>query len=160
MARVQSGRYAAEIDRELVVFLIGMRVNRVWKLHRWLPAFTAMPRMLRELFAHPEKGLLAARFAWIGGPALVQYWRSFDDLERFARSADDPHLPAWRAFNRRAQRGPDVGIWHESYVVGPGTAESVYVNMPVVGLAAATSSAQVQGRRDSARDRLAAPGVS
>jgi hypothetical protein len=157
VAEIKPGRYAARVDQELVVFLIGMRINRPWKPHSWLPAFAAMPRMLSELFAHPEKGLLAARGAWIGGPAVVQYWRSFDDLERFARSPDDPHLPAWRAFNRRVGGNGDVGIWHESYVVGPGTAESIYSNMPVVGLAAASASEAVRGRRDTARARLDPP---
>ena len=38
----------------LVVFLIGMRINRLWKIHKWLPVARAMPRMLRELTADPE----------------------------------------------------------------------------------------------------------
>ena len=49
---------AAEIDGEFVVFLIGMRINKPWKLHKWVPIFLAMPRMLRELSRHPELGLL------------------------------------------------------------------------------------------------------
>jgi hypothetical protein len=28
---------AAEMDGEFVVFLIGMRINKPWKLHKWLP---------------------------------------------------------------------------------------------------------------------------
>lgn len=31
MAKVQPGRFTAEVDDELVVFLIGMRINRPWK---------------------------------------------------------------------------------------------------------------------------------
>jgi hypothetical protein len=41
--------------------------------------------MLRELRRHPEQGLLGALLALIGGPAVVQYWRSFEHLDRFAR---------------------------------------------------------------------------
>ena len=33
----------------LAVFLIGMTVRKPWRLDLWGPAFTAMPRMLREL---------------------------------------------------------------------------------------------------------------
>ena len=40
---------AAEIEGDFVVFIIGMRVNRPWKLHKWVPVFLAMPRMLKEL---------------------------------------------------------------------------------------------------------------
>jgi hypothetical protein len=69
---------------DFVVFLIGMRLNRPWKVHKWLPIFTAMPRMLRWLDQHP-KALLKWHNAWINGPAVVQYWRSFEQLERFAR---------------------------------------------------------------------------
>ena len=31
-------------DDEIVVFLIGMRFNRPWRVDAWLPAFVAMPR--------------------------------------------------------------------------------------------------------------------
>lgn len=36
---------------ELAVFLIGMRVNRWWRLDQWLPTVMAMPTMLKELYA-------------------------------------------------------------------------------------------------------------
>ena len=60
MATTYSGRYTAEIEGDFVVFLIGMRLNRPWKVHQWLPVFTGMQRMLRELARHPEQGLLRA----------------------------------------------------------------------------------------------------
>jgi hypothetical protein len=55
-------------------------------------------------------------FYW-RGPALVQYWRSFEDLERFARNPDDPHMPAWQRFNRSVGSDGSVGIFHETYLV-------------------------------------------
>ena len=123
MARnpVQPGRFTAEIDGDFVVFVIGMRFNRLWKPHRWLPPFMAMPRMLRELAAHPDKGLLGARMA-IGGRTItmIQYWRSFEHLEAFAKNPSDPHLPAWREFNAKVGSGGDVGVYHETYRIGPG----------------------------------------
>lgn len=157
MAKVQAGRYTAEMDGEFVVFLIGMRFNKLWKVHKWIRPFTAMPRMLRELQSHPDKGLLGARMA-IGGRTvtIVQYWRSFDALEAFAKNADDPHLPAWRDFNKRVGASGDVGVYHETYRVGPGQHETIYSNMPVMGLAAAGKSVAVGRRTESARERITA----
>jgi hypothetical protein len=133
---VFEGRHAASIDGDFVVFLIGMRINKPWKVHRWLPVFTAMPKMVRELERHPESGFLGAtRGLLAGGPALVQYWRSFEDLERFARDPGARHLPAWRAFNKHVRGSGDVGIWHETYRVRAGEYEAIYGNMPRVGLA-------------------------
>ncbi len=34
---IQRERLTATIDGDFVVFLIGMRFNAWWKLHRWLP---------------------------------------------------------------------------------------------------------------------------
>ncbi len=155
MQKVQKGRFTAAIDGEFVVFIIGMRFNKLWKVHRWMLPFMAMPKMLRQLQSHPEKGLLGARMS-IGGRTvtMVQYWRSFEHLEAFAKNADDPHLPAWRAFNKRVGSSGDVGVYHETYRVGPGRYESIYTNMPVMGLADAGSSVAVERRTDTARDRI------
>lgn len=76
MSKVQKGRYTAAPDDDLVVFLIGMRINKPWKPHKWLPIFVAMPQMLRWLDKHPEAGLLHWTLGWMDGPAVVQYWRS------------------------------------------------------------------------------------
>jgi hypothetical protein len=131
------GRHAAHIDGEFVVFLIGMRVNRPLKLHKWLPVAAAMRPMVKELEADSSAGFLGATQGFLaGGPALVQYWRSFEHLERYARRADAHHLPAWRKFNQRVRASGDVGIWHETYRVRAGEYEAIYGNMPVVGLAA------------------------
>ena len=55
------GRYTAQVEGEFVVFLVGMRINRFWKIHKWLPMALAMPRMLRSLERDPDKGLLGYR---------------------------------------------------------------------------------------------------
>jgi hypothetical protein len=137
MAQVHPGRYAGTApDDGIVVFLIGMRINRPLKVRQWFPVFVAMPKMLRHLDKHPESGLLGWYFAFIhGGPAIVQYWRSFDDLDRFARNPAEPHLPAWKQFNKIVRGSGDVGIWHETYRVDPANCEAIYSNMPRVGLA-------------------------
>ena len=38
--------------------VIGMRINKPWKLHKWVPVFLAMPPMFKDLEAHPESGFL------------------------------------------------------------------------------------------------------
>jgi hypothetical protein len=114
----------------------------------------AMPRMLRELQADPASGFLSGE-SWRGNPTvMVQYWRSFDDLERFAKDASRTHRPAWAAFNRATAGNADVGIWHETYRVRPGDLETIYNNMPPFGLGRATRQVPAQGHRECARDRM------
>jgi hypothetical protein len=152
MARVISDRMTAQIEGDFVVFLIGMRINKPWKLHKWLPVFLAMPPMLKELDAHPESGCLG----YINSlGVIVQYWRSFDHLEAYARSRDHKHWPAWVGFNKRLgkSRG-DVGIWHETYQVRAGEYETVYSGMPPYGLGVAGKLVPASGRHESARGRI------
>lgn len=152
---VQPGRYTFDHEGEVVVFLIGMRVNKLRKVRSWFPVAMAMPKMLRELGSHPDKGLLGYHQFRAGRTImLVQYWRSFEHLDRFARSADDPHLAAWRRFNQRVGTNGDVGIFHETYVVPAGRAEAVYNNMPTFGLAAATACVPVGQKGQSAAYRM------
>jgi hypothetical protein len=47
-----------------------------------------------------------------------------------------------------------VGIWHETYTVASGQYESIYVNMPRLGLGSAMPHVPVTGRLDSARARI------
>jgi hypothetical protein len=61
MALIFDGRYTARLERPLVLFLIGMRFNKLILVNKWLPVFLAMPRMLKELHQHPEAGLSAAK---------------------------------------------------------------------------------------------------
>ena len=152
MARINPGRMTAEIDGDFVVFLIGMRINKPWKVHKWLPVFTAMPRMLRELERRPGSGFLGS-IQTLG--VIVQYWRSFEHLERYARDRDQTHWPAWVAFNQRVGASrEDVGIWHETYHVRAGEYECVYSGMPLYGLAKASTMVDALGALESARGRM------
>ena len=56
MAKINDTRMTALIEGDFVVFLIGMRINKPWKLHKWLPVFFGMPRMLKELQRDPASG--------------------------------------------------------------------------------------------------------
>jgi hypothetical protein len=154
-AKVFPGRYTAHSDEPFVVFLIGMRINRVLAVRKWVPTSRAMVRMLRVLYQHPEKGFLGGEtILYRRGIGLIQYWRSFEDLEHFARDPSEPHMDAWRRFNRVVGSDGTVGFWHESYLVDPQKFEVVYGNMPVFGVAAATAHVPAIGRRETARARL------
>jgi hypothetical protein len=87
---------------------------------------------------------------------IIQYWRSFDQLEAFARNQDDQHWQPWRDFNRKVGRSGDVGVYHETYRIAPGQYESIYSNVPVMGLAAAGHHVAVGARTEAARDRMQA----
>ncbi|GAP35982.1 DUF4188 domain-containing protein [Piscinibacter sakaiensis] len=150
-------RMTARLEGEFAVFLIGMRINRPWLPHRWLPVAAAMPRMLRELYAQPALGLLSHEMWFSRTIVLLQYWRSLDALLAYARARDAAHLPAWQAFNRAIGTDGSVGIWHETYCAGPGTHENVYVNMPPFGLGRAGSLVEARGGLQSAATRLGRP---
>ncbi|HEX6709118.1 MAG TPA: DUF4188 domain-containing protein [Rubrobacter sp.] len=155
MAQIVNGRNTAHMDEPFVVFIIGMRINRLLAVRKWLPTLRAMGPMLKELYKHPEKGFLGAEFFFHGrGPVILQYWRSFEDLERFARNPDDPHMPAWQRFNRIVGKDGSVGIFHETYLVERANYEAIYSNMPVFGLAKATEHVRAVGGRETARRRL------
>jgi hypothetical protein len=154
MAEIIDRRITAKIDGDFVVFLIGMRINKLWKIWQWLPVAVAMPKMLKELGARPaaETGFLGS----VGGfPWMVQYWRSFEHLEAYARARDLVHWPAWVDFNRRMKdsRG-DVGIWHETYRIRAGEYEAIYSGMPLRGLAKASQNVAVTTDQETARMRI------
>ena len=116
VADVMNGRFAGKIDGDFVVFLIGMRINNLWAVHKWLPVSRAMPRMLAELKRQPELGLLEASYFLSPPVAMtVQYWRSFEHLHAYAHSKDKEHLPAWAEFNRLVGATGVVGVFHETY---------------------------------------------
>jgi hypothetical protein len=155
MAEVKNGRFAGKIDGDFVVFLIGMRINQLWAVHKWLPVSRAMPRMLAELKSQPELGLLEASYFLSPPIAMtVQYWRSFEQLHAYAHSKDKEHLPAWAEFNRLVGATGVVGVFHETYMVTAGKYEAVYVNTPRMGLALAGEMVPAVGRMQSARERM------
>jgi Domain of unknown function (DUF4188) len=149
------GRYAATIEGPYVVFLIGLRVNRLLALNKWIPVANAMGPMIRELYANPSLGFLHAQpSVYWRGVMLTQYWRSFDHLVDYAQSRDAKHLPAWKAFNQSVGTDGSVGVWHETYKVANGQSECIYVNMPRFGLAVAGSHEQATGHLRDARTRM------
>jgi hypothetical protein len=88
MSNVISDRMTAVREDGIVVFLIGMRINRWWKIHRWLPVVLAMPRMLRELAGRPDAGLLGAIYVNMPPFGLGKFARLETAGGRRARAAE------------------------------------------------------------------------
>jgi len=156
MTDIARGRWTHDHKGTLTVFVIGMRINRWLRPDAWAPVVAAMGPMISELSRDRSSGFLGGEvsLAW-RGPMMIQYWRSPEDLYRYATEQDATHRPAWTAFNERARRLPGaVGVWHETYQVS--RAETVYSDMPPTGLAAATAAVRVSRRMDRAETRMAA----
>jgi hypothetical protein len=155
MAQVFPGRYTARIDEPFVVFLIGMHINQLWAVHKWMPVAAAMPPMQAALRKDPAKGLLGPE-TWVRWREVMnmQHRRSFEDLKNFVRNPSDPHFEAWKDFNQRVGANGSVGIWHETCLVNAGQYECAYANLPRLGLAAATDHVPAIGNRETAPLRL------
>lgn len=155
MTQIIGKRMSAEIEGDFVVFLIGARINKWWQIRDVLWLTKSMPAMLKELSELPEEETGFLGFQSIGFTTLIQYWRSFDHLEAYARAPDKTHFPAWIEFNRRFKdRRADIGIWHETYLVNAGQYEAIYSGMPVFGLGKAGSLFEATGSRETAKKRL------
>ncbi|MBT2478923.1 DUF4188 domain-containing protein [Streptomyces sp. ISL-94] len=154
------GRTTADVKGDVVVLLIGMRINRFRGVHHWLPVALAMPRMLRELAKDPDRGLLG-HVLLTASPRtyyVVQYWESKEKLYAYAAAPDMLHHKAWSIINRKERAGKvrgHVGLWHEAYIVPEGSHESIYFDMPPFGLGAAHGVLPLEARGRRATDRFA-----
>jgi hypothetical protein len=158
MAAIHQGRWTAEIEGDFVVFIIGARptLRHPIKAIKDYGGKRGMGHMLQYLVEHPEKGMLGFQSF---GLTNVQYWRSFDHLEAFAKDTDDPHLAVWRQYWKRVGKDARSGIWHETFLVRAGEYEAVYGNMPPTGLGKATRLVPVADST-MARQRLKAATTS
>ncbi|KKB73675.1 MULTISPECIES: DUF4188 domain-containing protein [Bacillus] len=143
----------ADPDDEVVVFVIGMRINKWHAVHKWWPVFTAMSPMIRELYKNKDSGFLSMEtsinFRTI---FLIQYWRSFEALTIYAK--EEKHMTAWRNYYQKSAASGAVGIYHETYTVPKGRYETFYHNMPLFGLAKAYGHTPVTRRTKTAEQRI------
>lgn len=151
---VMKGRYTVDNSEDIVVFLIGMRINKWWAIHKWLPVLLAMPPMIIELYTHKEKlGFLSEEsFFGLRKTVSIQYWKTTDELIAYA--ANEKHMTAWKAFNQKMRNNDAVAVYHETYSVHNGNYECIYVNMPHYGLGKALTTQPVTKLQNSARMRL------
>lgn len=157
---IEAGRFTDSHEGPLVVFIIGMRINHFHKIGKWLPVARSMGPMIAELAADPNSGFIGAETLLKGlrTVCLIQYWRSFEHLEAYARDRERKHWPAWAAFNKAIGTDGTVGIFHETYCVPEGGFETVYGNMEPFGLARFTGRQAAAGSRNTARERLRSSG--
>ncbi|MCM3027073.1 DUF4188 domain-containing protein [Bacillus safensis] len=151
---IRAGRFTTDNSDSIVVFIIGMRINKRWAIHQWLPVFMAMPGMIKELYTHQDElGFLGTEnYFGFRTTAMIQYWKSADDLLAYAKM--EKHLAAWKEFNQRTRNNDAVGIYHETYQIQAGSYESIYVNMPSYGLSQAKSPISISKGQQTAKDRL------
>ncbi|MEH7378373.1 DUF4188 domain-containing protein [Neobacillus drentensis] len=151
---INTGRYTTENTEDIVVFIIGMRVNKRLALHKWLPVFNAMPGMIKELYTNKDElGFLSMEsYFGLRTTAMIQYWRSMEDLHAYAKN--EKHLSAWENFNKKVGNNDAVGIYHETYQIINGSYESIYGNMPHYGLGKALKHIPITSERNSAKKRL------
>jgi hypothetical protein len=155
MAELNTDRVTAVLDGDFVVFRIGMRINTLWRVHEWLPVFRAMLKMLEDLEADPESGLLGYDTKLgIRNHELVQYWRSFEQLREYALDPNARHASAMQWTNQQMRESDAVGIWHETYLVKDGAYETVYDNAPPIGLGKVGTLYPATDRRRTAADRF------
>lgn len=155
MGALNTERVTAEIEGDFVVFRIGMRINTLWKVHKWFPVIRAMPEMLDELESDPDSGLLGYDTKLgIRNHETVQYWRSFDQLREYALDSNARHAPAMNWTNQLMREIDAVGIWHETYLVEDGAYETVYHNAPPIGLGKAGTLHPATESRRTAAGRL------
>ena len=76
--------------------------------------------MLIERQSDHEVGMLwsSTALSWTV-ISTTQFWRSFEDLERYAHA--DTHTGSWEWFNKLGRNNEGTGIWHETYRISSGT---------------------------------------
>ena len=151
--KLEKSRFMAVHGKETVVFIIGMRINKFWAVHKWVPVFVAMGPMLKELYMNKELGFLSTEslFGW-RMVTLIQYWDSSERLQACAKG--EKHMKAWKDFYQKAASSRAVGIYHETYIASPGHYESIYSRMPAFGLSKAIGYEPIGKGMESAKERL------
>jgi len=139
---------------DLVVIYLGMRVN-AWIGLKTLFGFG--PKIKNAVDQKPDGLLLHENLIFSLFPlhlGMRQYWRDFDALEAWTRSA--PHREWWRNFLRSSG---GTGFWHEAYFMCGGM-EAIYDDVPVgLGFAQFAPLVGARGPMFSARMRCHKSGV-
>jgi hypothetical protein len=136
---VRPGKVIADNGDPIVVFVVGLRINRWRAVRYWVPLVLTMPSMLLGLTRVPEGGLLGYRLLLGPGPrqaAILQYWRRPEDLHEFASDLAGLHRSAKRRYWWHYASTEAVGVWHELFVSAEGQHQGMYGNMPPIGLGA------------------------
>ena len=147
-------RVAAKENETFVVFVVGMRINKLWALHQWLPVALAMPSMVIEQIRNRSIGVVGIPRTFVSGRLIQvqQYWKTYEDLDNYSKGA--LHAPAWSRFNKAARKSTAVGIYHETYEISRSGYEAIYVNVDQPILLGDAIGVQEIGNNSSSRKRI------
>ncbi|MEP7286892.1 MAG: DUF4188 domain-containing protein [Chloroflexota bacterium] len=157
MATILREKFTANVKEPFVFFIVGGHINNVLRPDKWLPIVWQFVKLIRYVQTHPETGCLGGNTylrIFPFGMIFQAYWRSYDDLEHWARSKSEGHLGAWQDYLNRIGWGGQLAIYHELYVVEPGKFEAVYGNSAPYGLSKAMGAVSITGRAHNARGRI------
>jgi Domain of unknown function (DUF4188) len=153
MARVDRRTVDLSAYPDLIVVYLGLRVNAITGIKK---ALGLGPQIAKSVADKPEGLLLHEDLLFSLFPphlGMRQYWRDFESLERWTRSA--PHRQWWKDFLRESG---GTGFWHETYSIRGGI-EAIYDDMPKpIGLMKFAPLSPARGSVFSARQRLSREG--
>lgn len=154
------GRHAADLEGDFVLFIIGLRLNQPWQLRRFAQVNWWTYTTVKQARARADLGLMHVNHGYLKGvgPFVLQFWRSWEQLEAYSHDKELLHVPSWAKYNREVRPGASVGVWHETYLVSDGAAEGVYVNMPQMMMGLAGGVRPVGSHNTSAASRMKIPG--
>ena len=157
---VMRGWYTGEMEGDFCVFHIGLILNGNIPSKEMKQIGDAFNSMIKELEADPEKyGFLGATNYISGNTRVdstmtIQYWRSQEHLNAYARERMSKHLPGMIWSSRLMKVSAHIGLWHESFTVRAGDYESIYMNCPRILLGKAGRLVPATGKKRTARGRL------
>ena len=153
MARVDRRTVDLSAYPDLIVIYLGLRVNALTGIKK---ALGLGPQIAKSVADKPDGLLLHEDLLFSLFPphlGMRQYWRDFESLERWTRSA--PHRQWWKDFLRESG---GTGFWHETYSIRGGI-EAIYDDMPKpIGLMKFAPLSPARGSVFSARQRLSREG--
>jgi Domain of unknown function (DUF4188) len=157
---VHRGRWAGQIEGDFCVFHIGIILNGHIPTNELKRIGEAFGNMHKELEADPEKWGFYGSTNYtstnirVDLGLTVQYWRSQDHLNAYARQNMAKHFPAMIWSSKIMKVSDHIGFWHESFKVHAGEYEAIYVNCPQILLGKAGTLVKAAGSRKTARGRL------
>ena len=137
----EEGRFGNQpSNQDVVVFLIGTRINH--PLGLFAPGVTQLkfPEMVKDLEEHSEEYGFLGITNWINSSdrttnselMMVCYFRNNEGLQKFAHAPF--HRDNWDWWNKNVKKHPHISIYHETYHVPKGHWESIHVNSHISGL--------------------------
>ena len=138
--------FTGRCEGDFVVFLIGSRCNTAYPLTKSYTSLRkAFMSMQAELESDPSIGYMGGDL-YVGAndrkstTMFVQYWRNYESLQKWSHKRMSLHLKKMSEYTSKNQIDTPDGIWHETYKVRDGEYETIYHNMPPIGLALATET--------------------